>query len=450
MRSRLAIAEGAPRRRQAGTVLIVVLWVCLGLVSLTLVFGHSMLMAFRGADQTLAGRQADQAIEGAARYVEFLMANLEVPGQLPLREDYVWEKVPVGEAVFWFLGRPGERSVASDPVFGLVDEASKLNLNTATQAMLEGLPGMTADLAAAIIDWRDEDDEPSEGGAETETYMLQEPSYECKNAPFETVEELALVHGATWQVLYGEDANRNGVLDPNENDGDSSPPDDDANGRLDAGVLEYVTVYSKEPNVREDGSPRVNVTRSSEELNTLLQETFGQERAGEIASRIGSAGQVRSLMEFFLRSGMTVDEFDQVAGDLTVTDDEFREGLVNINTASEAVLACIPGIDEQMANTLVAMRLLQATPPTSVAWAAEVLGEEAALQAGPYLTAQTWQVGADIAAVGRQGRGYRRERVVIDASGDAPEMVYRRNLSGLGWALGHRTLQALVADSKQR
>ena len=29
-------------------------------------------------------------------------------------------------------------------------------------------------------------------------------------------------------------------------------------------------------------------------------------------------------------------EFDQVAGDLTVTDDEFREGLVNVNTASAA------------------------------------------------------------------------------------------------------------------
>lgn len=39
----------------------------------------------------------------------------------------------------------------------------------------------------------------------------------------------------------------NGILDPNEDDGDDSLPEDNRNGVLD-GLLEYVTVYSKEPN----------------------------------------------------------------------------------------------------------------------------------------------------------------------------------------------------------
>jgi len=435
---------------RSGTVLIVVLWVCLGLVSLALVFGHSMLMALRGTDNAVAGRQADQAIEGAVRYAQFLLINAEVPGQLPLPEDYVRERVPVGEARFWFLNRSASPDDSRVPVFGLMDEASKLNLNTASQSMLEGLPTMTAELAAAIVDWRDEDDEPSEGGAETETYQLRDPSYVCKNAPFETVEELALVHGATWEILYGEDLNRNGVLDPNENDGDRTPPDDDADGRLDPGLVELLTVHSREPNVREDGSARINVNESSEELETLFQETFGEDRAGEILARAGGGGEANSLMQYFLRSGMSAEEFDQVAGELTTSDEEELVGLVNVNTAGETVLACIPGIDEQKAAELVATRALQASPPTSVAWAAEVLGEEVAAQAGPYLTAQSWQITADVAAVGRLGRGYRRELVVIDAGAESPAVVYRRRLGGLGWALGAGTLQTLQEEARRR
>ena len=56
-------------KAQRASVLIVVLWASLGLVSVALLFGHSMLMAYRGADNDVAGRQADQAIEGAVRYV---------------------------------------------------------------------------------------------------------------------------------------------------------------------------------------------------------------------------------------------------------------------------------------------------------------------------------------------------------------------------------------------
>lgn len=433
----------------SGTVLIVVLWVCLGLVSLTLIFGQSMLMALRGTDNAVAGRQADQAIEGAVRYARYLLANAEVPGQLPLLEDYVQEGVPVGEARFWFLNRPASPDSSRSLVFGLLDEASKLNLNRASQSMLEGLPNMTAELAAAIVDWRDEDDEPVEGGAETETYQLREPSYVCKNAPFETVEELALVNGATWEILYGEDVNRNGVLDLNEDDGDRSWPDDDADGRLDPGLLEFVTVHSKEPNLREDGSPRLNVNEPSSELISLFQEIFGEQRAAEILAR-AQGGEVRSLMEYFLRSGMTSEEFDQVAGDLTASGEEELVGLVNVNTAGEAVLACVPGIDEQKAGELVATRLLQATPRTSVAWAAEVLGEEAAIQAGPFLTAQSWQVTVDVAAVGRFGRGYRREQAIIDVSEETPSVVYRRRLGGLGWALGQETLQTMQQEAGRR
>ena len=48
-------------------------------------------------------------------------------------------------------------------------------------------------------------------------YAMQQPSYQCKCDPFETVDELRLLYGADMDTLVGEDANRNGILDPNEN-----------------------------------------------------------------------------------------------------------------------------------------------------------------------------------------------------------------------------------------
>lgn len=47
----------------------------------------------------------------------------------------------------------------------------------------------------AIIDWIDRDDNPQPAGAEAGYYALQTPMEYCKNAPFDTLDELALVAG---------------------------------------------------------------------------------------------------------------------------------------------------------------------------------------------------------------------------------------------------------------
>jgi type II secretory pathway component PulK len=61
---------------------------------------------------------------------------------------------------------------------------------------------MGAELAASIVDWRDADDEVTSGGAESEYYLLLADPYYCKNAPFETLDELLLVKGATRDLLF--------------------------------------------------------------------------------------------------------------------------------------------------------------------------------------------------------------------------------------------------------
>lgn len=430
--------------RERGSALIITLWVAFGLVALALYFAQSTTLELRASDNRTAMLEAEQAIEGAARYTAYLLSSLAEAGVLPDLVTYQREAVPVGEATFWFLGRENGQATVNptEPWFALVDEASKLNLNTATQEMLELLPNMTPELAAAIIDWRDEDDEVTTGGAEEQEYLLRRPAYRCKNGSFESIDELRLVANATPELLYGEDLNRNGVLDPNENDGEITPPFDNRDGRLDPGLLEYVTVHSQEPTTTTNGTARVNLGQAgfNQQLGGVLEEKLGADRSNEILGRLGGQNTTfNSVLEFFSRSGMTVDEFVQIEADVYAAQGTNAPvGLVNVNTASEAVLACIPGIGVENAATLVAQRRTDPSRRNTVAWVAEVLDEQALAQAGRQLTGRGYQFTADVAAVGHFGRGYRRTRFVFDLTEGTPRVVYRQDLSHLGWALGRR------------
>jgi DNA uptake protein ComE-like DNA-binding protein len=426
-----------------GSVLVIVLWIAFGLVSIALYFGHSMVFAYRASDQYQAGVEADLAMEGAARYVGYILTNAVSIGQIPDTNSYLSAGVPIGNSAFWIIGRGDPEARQTVPTYGLIDEASKLNINTATATMLEGLPRMTPELAAAIVDWRDADEEVTTGGAESEYYQRRNPPYYCKNAPFETIEELRLVAGTDLTILYGEDANLNGILDTNENDGAVSPPDDNRDGRLDPGILEYVTVYSRESNLRTNGEPRINVNSSTNNaaLRTVLETALGQQRAGQVQSRISAgAGRWRSLLEVYLNSGMTTAEFALVYSDLSVTNSAQIAGLVNVNTAPAAVLSCIPGIGPDKAPQIVAYRTSKtADELKSVAWVTQVLDQASAIQAGPYITTQSYQFSADIAVTGHDGKGYRRSLFIFDTSEGEPKILYRRDRGRLGWALGTET-----------
>jgi DNA uptake protein ComE-like DNA-binding protein len=453
---RSALSPGA-------AVLIIVLWIAFGLVSIALYFGQSMLFNLQAADNYEASVEADQAIEGAARYISAVLTNLQqqvqsqgtnmpgiliLPGviqaytsqsgQTPFTQTYQGQDVPVGNAHFWLIGRDtgGTSNVNSGiPVFALVDEASKLNLNTATLDMLEALPFMTPALAASILNWRTNATTIIAGGAKLEYGMLN-PPYHCKNAPFETIDELKLVVGATTDILYGADINLNGILDANENNQNALQTVANLDGGLNAGILEYVTVYSREPNTKIDGTLRTNINNGQAGLRTVLQSALGADRASQILQQIGRNATFTSVLQFYISSRMTADEFAQVADALTVSADPYIQGLVNVNTASATVLACLPGIGVNNAQTLVTYRQAHPDQLATVAWVAQALGNDGAIQAGPYITAKSYQLTADVAAVGHHGRGYRRTLFVFDTSGGTPQIVYRRDLNQMTRALG--------------
>jgi type II secretory pathway component PulK len=150
-------------------------------------------------------------------------------------------------------------------------------------------------------------------------------------------------------------------------------------------------------------------------------------------------------VQYYLESGMTAEEFAKVQDDLSVTNAPFNEGLININTASQEVLATLPGIGTERAPQVVAYRQSHASELTSVAWITKALNRQQAIQVGPYITSVSHQFTADIAAVGHHGRGYRRVQVVIDDTEGTPKILYRRDLTDLGWALGQQIRATLLA-----
>jgi DNA uptake protein ComE-like DNA-binding protein len=435
---------GTQRRQAAGTVLIVTIWIVLVLAGLALVFARSMRIAASVSANQVASLQAESVAAGALQYVVAKLTE-EMEGTTTTAQATtsgttdLYDEMQVGDGYFWVL----QLNLEDDREYryGLTDEAGKINLNTASQEMLLKLPGMTAELAASIIDWRDTDSDVTAGGAEDEYYLLQPTPYHCKNGPFETVDEILLVKGASEDLLYGEDTNLNGLLDPQENDGDVSEPPDNGDGQLDRGFYDYLTVYSTEANVDSEGNTRINITDASalQDLQTLLQETFKEDRALEIMQRLGTSTTYTSILQFYYRSGMTYKEFSQVADKLTTSSETTLPGLVNVNTACKEVLLCLPGLEEKDVDDLIAYRTANTSAageePNSVAWVTEVLDQTKATGIGQYITVHSNQYSADIIALSGNGRAYKRYKAVIDTQKTPPRVVYWREITHFGWPL---------------
>ena len=73
-----------------------------------------------------------------------------------------------------------------------------------------------------------------------------------------------------------------------------------------------------------------------------------------------------------------------------------------------------------------------------------------ALQAADCITTQSFQFTADVAALGPHGRGYRRVRFIFDTSEGTPKIIYRQDLTHLGWALGKDVRQTWLLAKATR
>lgn len=242
----------------------------------------------------------------------------------------------------------------------VIDEASKLNINTATKDQLMSLRRMEAHIADAILDWRDRDDNPGPEGAEAGYYENLPFPYTIRNGGFKTVRELLAVKGVTAELLYGEDTNLNGQLDYNEMDGDVSPPADNGDSYLDRGWIAYLTCYSYDNNVDAAGQNRTNINQANEQqlesalgINAAQARWIVQNRGRgfrSIADLIdeNSARQPPDSSGGSSADGnetqpIDVQTFKAISDKITIANERQIPGRININTAPEEVLVALLG-----------------------------------------------------------------------------------------------------------
>jgi len=259
-----------PRRH--GTVLIVTLSVLVIISAFVLVFARTMRVEAIASANSLAAAQASAIERAGEQYAlaQILGQTSGTPEDVFTMDDSTWTGLQVGDGYFWII-RPDYGDTSVSP-YGLVDESAKISLNMdvpdvdlkAQQAIFTALPGMTDDLAQAIMNWKD-----TTGNSTDASYYMSLPSpYTEKQGPFETVEELLLVRGFTRQLLYGQNAVTPGVTQP------TVLTDD----QLARGIYDLLTVYSAQSEtIPGNGPPKtqivhgmVNFNRAPEDVLTAL------------------------------------------------------------------------------------------------------------------------------------------------------------------------------------
>lgn len=250
--------------------------------------------------------------------------------------------------------------------FGPMDAHARLNINRVAEfptamADLMELENMSEDIAAAILDWIDNDDLVRQFGGERSAYQGFPSPYEPRNASMRTIRELELVRNVSADDLREEDWNLNNLLDPNEDDADLSWPNDNRDGRFDAGWSEYLTVVSVEPVYAETGDLRLYLPAATEAqvLGTITNLTPIQARV-----IIGYAQIADTFLTDFI--GTSLRQMAQQLGDPAIqpqlvqplTREQLQEvldrctfddpaagpvpGRINLNTTSRDILRLTP------------------------------------------------------------------------------------------------------------
>jgi general secretion pathway protein K len=176
--------------QQRGVALVLVLWILLLVTISTGAYTLTARMDQLEAHTVLSGTQARLAAEAGL--------NLAV---LSLRDpDELTRLVPDGRS--YFVEFEGIRIEVQ-----VTDERGKLNINAASEEVYinlltaNGVPGNDAELlAAAILDWIDEDDIERNNGAELDTYESAGLGVGPANRSFIMTEELLQVLGMSWDL----------------------------------------------------------------------------------------------------------------------------------------------------------------------------------------------------------------------------------------------------------
>lgn len=240
-------------KKNSGIALVLVLWVIMLLSVIAGEFCHVM--------RTEAQITKNFMEQTQAYYIAHAGISMAMSGLIQQMVDMTNPRQNVSESsskVKWRIHAPiPPISFAQGYVeIKIENESGKVNLNEADQNLLHVvLKAFNIDenqrniIVDSIIDWRDADNFHQLNGAEDDYYQSLSKPYSCKNANFDTIEELLLVRGMTPELFY-------------------------------SGLNEMVTAFSQSPNLLTPGFPmaaifrkqsnRININAASPKLLRAL------------------------------------------------------------------------------------------------------------------------------------------------------------------------------------
>lgn len=460
---RFSTSAKLPRSKAHAFVLVAIL-VLVMLLSMLVV---SLLFRFHAEDTAAhASVGGEQAWAAAMSGVEeaLRVASAVAPGPTDWQENpgAFRERLVFDDGAdrwFFTVFSPGGGGSLAEFRHGLTDEASKLNINTATDANLEKIPRLTPALASALLDFIDEDDVPRPEGAEQDYYSGLPRPYKIRNGPLASLDELLLVRGFTDELIHGSTS----TASPSTA---GEAPATARDSRPARGLSQFLTVWSYDPDTASDGSYRVNFNSPTAALPTvelpaaltnfltalrtneitfphaadLLEATLtlkdGKGADVELASGIGKA-ELATVLELFTASPQL-----QV------------EGLINVNTASATVLATLPGVDEALAESIIsARRSISPERRVTIAW----LYQEGVVDAAkfkalaPLLTARSFQFTFQVIGYGLPSGRFRVLEAGIDVANGTRRVTYMRDVTrrGLPFQLSGEGASSLAKTAKR-
>lgn len=431
------------RKAQTGAALVAVLWVIVLAGVILLSVNRSAMVHASLAQNELARVQARWLARAGVEQALAILADDIEPQDSPLDywyEDALsFEQVELTTGVFSVIA-PDERTEGVNATrYGLTDLSGRINLSTASEQALRRLPDITDEQVQAILDWRDGDSNTRAGGAEQGYYQQLDFPYDPANKPFASIRELRLVRGIDDETFFGEDANLNYILDPNENDGDVSQPQDIADGELELGLAGLGAVHSYENNTDPYGATRTNLNNVQWQT---LQQTFYFSQAlayGVIDHRNNNEFEdifdlldVRPLAKGAPAqegeiSQVNIEWLAQNYDSFTVNDDNDRlPARINLNTAPIEVLMTLPRITDDQARQIFDYRLSPQGPITGYDQLinAGIIDDDLFELLAEHITLRSHVFEVNAVGVANNGVKY-NITAVIDRGQNPPRIIYQ-------------------------
>lgn len=195
-------------RGQKGIAFIMVLWVMALLTILVTEFAYSMRTEVMAARNFKEDTEAYYlALSGVNMAIAEILSDYDV-NYLDENGKLVFAKRDGAKVALEREFPAGDGKVS----YTIIDDEGKVNINVASRGMIwdilkvAGIEIETRDIIAdSILDWRDINQFTQLNGAEDDYYLGLPYPYEAKDGNFDTLEELLLVKGVTYEVFYGSD-----------------------------------------------------------------------------------------------------------------------------------------------------------------------------------------------------------------------------------------------------